>query len=420
MSNCYCHPGRAGGSPHGDLAIAWQQSIAKTIDNDIVAGHKYNLCPVYGTVYRELELLSGSGINMDSVLAMLQKLQDLLTFDVKMKLDVSSHVKNGTSVDATWTGKAKLKLKLKAVGNKTCYSPELEGGRQIAMTVDSFQMVSDTDGPIELTSPRAFNMPIGFIQLNLCDQQPLLQLPLVAGNIPQETLTAKGHAIQTSLLQTYLSAVVQANHTNKPKVNAMTGKSPQASSEAESADGSALAPLMPAADNEPLAPLVPPSNYPSNDTPNDPIKNAMQDLDQEQQDAELKAAQAAGGRTPRGFKLDDVRGGAGRQSPICKSWPWPRLKRSWLAREWSYRSRITWSIWPTRSRACNCLGATARRSRSMSCSRFTRISWRSISQSPSSRRRNRLSGNSGAAKEQFDNADPAAYFIAQVMLTHGG
>ena len=281
-----------GGDSVISLATTWQQSIAKTIDNDVVAGHKYNLCPVYGTVYKELELLGGSGINMDSVLAMLQKLQDLLTFNVKMKLDVSSHVKNGTSLDVTWTGKAKLKLKLNASGSTTCYSPEIEGGRQIAMTVDSFQMVSDTDGPVELTSARAFNMPIGFTQLNLCDQQPLLQLPLASGAIPGETLTAKGQAMQTRLLQTYLSAVVQANHTNKPKINAMTGKSPQASSEAGSADGSALAPLMPAADNEPLTPLVPSSSYPSNDTPNDPIKNAMQDVDNKQQDAEIKSALA--------------------------------------------------------------------------------------------------------------------------------
>jgi len=50
----------SGSQQAGDLAIAWQQSIAKTIDNDVVAGHKYNLCPVYGTVYRELELLGGS------------------------------------------------------------------------------------------------------------------------------------------------------------------------------------------------------------------------------------------------------------------------------------------------------------------------------------------------------------------------
>lgn len=281
--------GYSGPAQAVELATTWQQSIAKTIDNDIAAGHKYNLCPVYGTIYKELQLLGGE-IDMDSVLANLKKLQNLLTFDVKMNLQVSSHVKNGTSLDVTWSGTAKLKLKLNAAGNKTCYSPELEGGRQIAMTVDSFKMVSDTDGPMELTSARSFNMPIGFIQLNLCDQQPLLQLPLVSGAIPQETLTAKGHAMQTSLLQTYLSAVVQANHTNKPKVNAMTGKSPQASA-AESADGSALTPLEPPLTNEPLTPLVPSSSYPSNDTPNDPIKNAMQDVDNKQQDAELKAAQ---------------------------------------------------------------------------------------------------------------------------------
>jgi len=83
----------------------------------------------------------------------MQKLQNLLTFDVKMKFDVSSHVKNGTSLDATWSGTAKLKLKLNASGSTTCYSPELENGGQMAMTVDSFQMVSDTDGPVELTSP---------------------------------------------------------------------------------------------------------------------------------------------------------------------------------------------------------------------------------------------------------------------------
>lgn len=272
------------------MAITWEQSIEKTIDSDVVAGHKYNLCPVYGSVYKMLTLLGDQAPNMDSVLAIMQKLQNLLTFDVKMKFDVSSHVKNGTSLDATWSGTAKLKLKLNASGSTTCYSPELENGGQMAMTVDSFQMVSDTDGPVELTSPRSFNIPLGFVQLNLCDPQPILQLPLVSGVIPQETLTAKGQTMQTSLLQTYLSAVVQANHTNRPKINAMTGKNPQAES-APSSDGSAQAPLVPPFEDNSPVPLVPPSSYPSdsNQTQHDPLANALQDEELKQAKAQMTA-----------------------------------------------------------------------------------------------------------------------------------
>jgi hypothetical protein len=52
-----------------------------------------------------------------------------------------------------------------------------------------------------------------------------LQLPLAGTSSPIETYEAKGTSFQNMLFGGFLSAVTQANHTNRGDVNQMTGKS---------------------------------------------------------------------------------------------------------------------------------------------------------------------------------------------------
>jgi hypothetical protein len=66
---------------------------------------------------------------------------------------------------------------------------------------------------------------MNLIQLDLCDPQPVLQLPLADASSPIETYEGKGTSFQNMFFGSFLSAVAQANHTNHIDANQATGKS---------------------------------------------------------------------------------------------------------------------------------------------------------------------------------------------------
>lgn len=227
----------------------WVQSISDKIDSDALAGHQYNQCPVYLDIYRLVNSLGTTVIGAEQIESITDKMQKQLRFDVSLYFHVV--VTGKGSQDVTWTGKAKLRLNLD--GSQGCYAPELEGGK-MAMTVENFSWVTDRGETVKLTSPRSFDMPLGLVQLSLCDKQPLLQLPLTAGNIPLEEITVGGNPpSKTPLLSSYLPAMVLSTNISKS-----ASKNPSQSSE-----------------NDVLSPLGP---------PNTPEQNAS--------DADLKSLQA--------------------------------------------------------------------------------------------------------------------------------
>jgi hypothetical protein len=212
-----------------ELIKKWVQSITKKIDSDVLSGHQYNLCPVYASLYRQVELLGGPATNMDQYMQTIQKLQDLMKFNVNLNLKVTMNGDDGSHLYATWVGKAKLKLDLDFANS--CYTPHWENGGKMAVNVTQWDMLGIehlSDGeikrvPATLSSPHQYDATLQAPQLNLCDPQPILQIPLININVPQEMVTAEGHTEPSGFLQPFLASIAGTNEINQSEANELTG-----------------------------------------------------------------------------------------------------------------------------------------------------------------------------------------------------
>ena len=141
-----------------------------------------------------MELLGGPATNMDQYMQTIQKLQDLMKFNVNLNLKVTMTADDGAHLYATWVGKAKLKLDLDFANS--CYTPHWENGGKMAVSVTQWDMLGIehlSDGetkrvPVTLSSPHQYDATLQNPQLNLCDPQPILQIPLLNINVPQLSL----------------------------------------------------------------------------------------------------------------------------------------------------------------------------------------------------------------------------------------
>lgn len=214
------------------LAATWEQSIADKINNDVISGHQYNLCPVYSSIFRSVELLGGSETDINKFEETLQKLQNLVKFNVNVNLKANIDATDGGYMHAAWTGTAHLTLKLDTANS--CYTPLFDNGGKMAVNVTNWDAVNvDTkpDGsketiPVSLTSPHSYNVNLGVPQLNLCDPQPIFQMPLPSSNVPPEEIEAKGHREKATLFGAFMVAVVAPNEINSAKTNEVTGTTP--------------------------------------------------------------------------------------------------------------------------------------------------------------------------------------------------
>jgi hypothetical protein len=77
--------------------------------------------------------------------------------------------------------------------------------------------------PVTLSSPHQYDITIQNPQLDLCDPQPILQIPLASVNVPQEMVTAEGQTKPSGFLKTFLGAVSDLNEINKAEANELTG-----------------------------------------------------------------------------------------------------------------------------------------------------------------------------------------------------
>ena len=168
---------------------------------------------------------------MDQYAQMLKKLQNLVKFNVSLDLKVTIEAANGSHMNAEWQGNAKLTLNLDLANS--CYTPEFDNGSQMAVKVTNWEMVNiaiNPNGsketiPITLTSSHAYNVKLGTPQLNLCDPQPIFQMPMPVSS-PPEQITAKGKTSNTVLFGSFMGAVVATNEINSKSTNAVTGQTP--------------------------------------------------------------------------------------------------------------------------------------------------------------------------------------------------
>lgn len=224
------------GGNYGDGAIqltsTWMSAVADTIDKDVTSGHKYNLCPVYASIFRQIELLGGPATNMDTFTKTIQKIQNAVKFDVKLKLTTTIDGSDGSFLHATWSGTANFHLDIDMAN--TCYTPVFDNNGSMSVRVDNWSsqgMDTSSSGvktpiPITLTSAHSYTVNLAAPQLNLCDPEPIFQIPLATVKAPQETIMAKGHTENGAFFQSFLAAVTAPNEVNNANTNAVTGQTP--------------------------------------------------------------------------------------------------------------------------------------------------------------------------------------------------
>lgn len=203
----------------------WLVSVRVKAETDVLAGKQYNLCPVYLRILRELELTGVNTIGTDADLERLKKTFDkmdkMLHFKVEMRLTVHDVNESGTKTDIAWTGAARMRIKL----GDACYTPEWENGGSMSVRVENWSIVGQDGAPVELVSARSFQAPLKPPMLNLCEPNPVLQVPFDIRNMPRETISVKGHTVpNAAYFQGMLAGVIGANNAG-PKGSEMTGRS---------------------------------------------------------------------------------------------------------------------------------------------------------------------------------------------------
>ncbi len=186
------------------LAMKWMMSISTKIDEDIFQGKKYNLCPAYVAVLRQLVLLGASDPDMDALQKTVDKIEKMMYFDVNFHLHVHIIPKEGSGGgDETWSGTAKLHLNIDF--NKSCYTPEYADGGKMAVTVRDFSLHDDEGNPVTLMSSRNYIVPLGQPKLNLCDPGPMLDTGISSAGVPDEEASYKGKTIPWTILSAFLN-----------------------------------------------------------------------------------------------------------------------------------------------------------------------------------------------------------------------
>lgn len=216
------------------LAMKWMMSISTKIDEDIFQGKKYNLCPAYVAVLRQLVLLGASDPDMDALQKTVDKIEKMMYFDVNFHLHVHIIPKEGSGGgDETWSGTAKLHLNIDF--NKSCYTPEYADGGKMAVTVRDFSLHDDEGNPVTLMSSRNYIVPLGQPKLNLCDPDPMLDTGISSSGVPDEEVSYKGKTIPWTILSAYLNI---ASMKNSLDLGQPLGAGAAAASRATPAQGS--------------------------------------------------------------------------------------------------------------------------------------------------------------------------------------
>ena len=213
----------------------WLGAVRNTIDNDIFSGHKYNLCPVYMSIIRQILTAGGSaGGSLNSAsdyTELLGKLNKATEFDLNLKLVATGVERDGSNLHATWIGKAKLKLNVNL--DQSCYTPQWEDAKGLQVVVQNFHMTGidkHSDGtteeiPVTLASDPLFYAKLPAPLLNLCDPSPIFQMPMV-GAYPQEIIKVKGKDSKGSFFGPFMAMVIGTNEVNSSESNAVTGATP--------------------------------------------------------------------------------------------------------------------------------------------------------------------------------------------------
>lgn len=212
------------------LAETWASNVADSVDRDIFSTHRFNLCPSYLNIFRDLETLGGPSTNMDAYLKAVQKMQDQLHFDIDMDLHAVGPASDGGGFDITWNLKSTMKVDLKL--RQGCYTPELDNDKNLQVSVEHFSMHAQDGTSVKLVSPAQFTAPVAFVTLSLCDKSPRLVLHFTSFG-PADEIEAKGHSTKTDFFGGMFQGAI-----NSPVANAVIGGGPNSGTGSGSGSGS--------------------------------------------------------------------------------------------------------------------------------------------------------------------------------------
>lgn len=182
----------------------WMHSITDNLERDVMEGHEYNLCPTYMTMMQQARLVAGYTPEAVDLIALADKMDKLLTFQVHMQVHAEGYGDDGGKMNIYWTVASKLHLKLDQ--ERSCYTPEFLDNGKAEVKVDMFQLVTAKGENVQLTSPRSYDAHLRSPKLNLCDREPTLMIPFDRSEFPPETLTVHGYSEPGVLLSSSLLA----------------------------------------------------------------------------------------------------------------------------------------------------------------------------------------------------------------------
>lgn len=189
-----------------DSARTWTETVANNADSDISQKHQYNLCPVYLQIFRNLESLGGSSVNTQTFEDAVQKMDDMLHFDVTMDIHATGDPGQSgqMNLDASWQLKTTLYLQLDL--KRGCFTPKLENNNDLQVTVQNFTLTAKGT-QIDLISPREFTAPVAFVTLTLCDKNPILALHFTNYG-PTDEIEVEGRTSYSTYFQSMWEAAV--------------------------------------------------------------------------------------------------------------------------------------------------------------------------------------------------------------------
>lgn len=207
------------------LTQQWIQAVASKIDSDILSGHKYNLCPVYASIYRQVALLGGPEADASNLEETLNKIDQMMHFNIEIDLNGSAAAGQG-GWQASWQAKGKLYLKVDP--SNSCYTPQLDGG-VMHVQVQNWKATGNS-GSVTYVSPYSYDAPFKTPVVNLCDNNPVFSLPFDSNAMPKETFSAKGYQATPDSGSSFggmLAAVATLNNLSgvNGKISSLTGRS---------------------------------------------------------------------------------------------------------------------------------------------------------------------------------------------------
>jgi hypothetical protein len=201
-----------GASTDEDLALAgeWVSNAIDQGQRQMFQEHKYQLCPTYLALFRKLgELTGDSRVNIDEYIRLARRMQEFMHFKVELDFDGQGAQPDAGYFKTRWRGTADLELELHPA--QGCYTPKLAPDNALHVSVLSYEGQDQDGNAVSYVGPHDFTLPVSSIKLNLCGQQPQVELKLERFGPEVENIIVDGHPGSQHLLEDLFHSLLTLN-----------------------------------------------------------------------------------------------------------------------------------------------------------------------------------------------------------------